>query len=561
MVQRASWKARLVVLRRFAESAGLLACLAAACAEPKRASTPVARQVPVPSKPSAAPVAKIARPSVLFASPSGAEGVDLDYLRELANQGFEVDYTDKLDELTRDRIRKYNVLVLFVTPDTFEVSDTQRASSPDRVESFVRLIDEFVADGGGVFLMPGETNIRKQRLSDLTEPWGARLPAESIVENNPNNVAAMPHSTYGTRLAYTDEIAPSPVSSGVHGLWYPYEPAYLAWMTTPLVVDEQWQVVVRASASAVTSPIDVHRSDAAPGLVARTTPEHRPALMAIRSVGAGRAALIAEWPQFSVGSGTKWIFDRDVLDRGLSGRASDFGKLLANTLAWLATPSLAAGALGGWTMHADRLQAPNSKDAVKAQFPAAGPTYDPATLARVVAPSGQSFFKGLIGAKSAYSSGSGSIADYARAARAAGLDFVVFLEDFDRMSKEKLAALTADCARSSGPDLLLLPGFAAESNIGNHLFFFSPHPEWPPDEVLTGPNHNLIYIQEQNSKGEFTGFMTRFMEWVANAYHPVNGQVGYYDFVDSLTGCAYSMRACIRWSACATTAKAVSSRI
>ena len=41
------------------------------------------------------------RPAILFASPQGAGygNVDLDYLKELHEHGFEVDYTDTLGEL------------------------------------------------------------------------------------------------------------------------------------------------------------------------------------------------------------------------------------------------------------------------------------------------------------------------------------------------------------------------------------------------------------------------------------------------------------------------------
>jgi hypothetical protein len=54
----------------------------------------------------------LSRPSVLFASPSGAATLDLDYLRELHAAGFEIDYTKSLDELTTARMRGFNAVVL-----------------------------------------------------------------------------------------------------------------------------------------------------------------------------------------------------------------------------------------------------------------------------------------------------------------------------------------------------------------------------------------------------------------------------------------------------------------
>jgi hypothetical protein len=242
---------------------------------------------------------------------------------------------------------------------------------------------------------------------------------------------------------------------------------------------------------------------------------------------------LAEWRQFSIGSGTKWIFDREVLSRGLAGRPSDFGALLSNTFRWLAEPSVAGAALGGWRTRADRLEPPNASETVKARYKAT--PYEPSALGHAPTDA-RRMFRGLIGARTTYSAGHSGVAEYARAARASGLDFVVFLEDFERMSREKLSALAVDCSRSSGPDLLLLPGFSITNNIGNHLFFFSPHPEWPPDSVLTGPQRNRLYMQEQAANGEFTGYGTQFLPWVLGTYAAHDGQVGYYNFADSPTG-------------------------
>ena len=473
------------------------------------------------------------RPAILFASPNGAAGLDFDYMRELSDAGFQIDYTDSLEELTPARIAQFNVLVLFATREALGKGDKGDSSSQKSVAEFNQTLDQYLAQGGGLLLMPDETNFRGQRLSELTDRWGARLPAEQIIEENPGNIAVMPHSAQGTRLAFTDQIAPSPVTTGVHGIWYPYEPAYFSAMTAPLLVDAHWDVPVRASATAITKAIDTSKVDTAPGLATRPRPERRPALLAIRTIGNGRLALLAEWRQFSIGSGTKWIFDREVLSRGLAGRPSDFGALLSNTFRWLAEPSAAGAALGGWRTRADHFQAPNASETVKARYRAT--PYDPSSVSHAPIDI-RKVFRGLIGARTTYSAGHSNVTEYARAARAAGLDFVVFLEDFERMSPEKLDALTTDCSRASGPDLLLLPGFSITSNIGNHLFFFSPHPQWPPDSVLTGPQRSRLYIQEQTPTGDFTGYGTQFLNWVLGAYSDHGGQVGYYDFKDSPTG-------------------------
>lgn len=59
------------------------------------------------------------RPAIMVHSPNGqgsVAGVDIEFLRELKAAGLEVDYADRHTEFTWDRIRNYNVLVLYTCP-------------------------------------------------------------------------------------------------------------------------------------------------------------------------------------------------------------------------------------------------------------------------------------------------------------------------------------------------------------------------------------------------------------------------------------------------------------
>ncbi|MCX7597652.1 MAG: hypothetical protein N2512_02110 [Armatimonadetes bacterium] len=476
------------------------------------------------------------RPAILFCG-----SVDRDYLRELQQKGFEVDYTESLSEATWDRISKFNVLVIFGTPDAYAVVYANEKSSPERVQSFVSLIERYLEAGGGVLLLPMEMNVLKQMVSDLTDNWGVKVPCEIIVESDPEKTGALTHSNQATPLAYTDQVLPSPVSDGVQGVWYPNTPAYNAAMTVPLILDENWQIVVRASQTARTQPVDLTKA-AAPieNPIIRAEPEASPPIFALRPYKAGRIAFCCQWPQFSVVAGTKWIYNREVLERGVKGKPSDFGRLLENTYRWLAEPSLESGALGGHVTFAEKLLPPNAREDVKREYKGYEERYwpyDPKALGEYALPENLKLYRGLIGVKSSYSSGTGTVEDYARMARELGLDFLVFMEDFSQLTREEFEQLKADCVRLSDDDLLLLAGFTITSNIGNHLFFFGPDPVWPIDKVLCGPDKSLLYIQEENDKGGFTGYLTPFLDWVLYAgYHCEDGQVGYYNFVGSPTG-------------------------
>jgi len=480
------------------------------------------------------------KPAILFCSPQGPSygWIDLAYLAELHAHEFEVDYTDDLGDITAERIKRYNVLVIYITPDAWEVTMRARPSSPEKVKTFAELIDRYAASGGGVFLMPTEGNMRRQVVRELTDLWGAKLPVETIEEKDRQKVASLSHASQDVPLALTDQVLPSPVSDGVRHVWYPIRPAYNAAQTGPIDVDASWQVVVKGSKTSVTRPVDLAKS-VMPELdrpFQRPEGVAEPTLFAIRQYQDGRVALINQWRQFSIGAGTKYIYNREALSRGLNGIPSDLGRLLENTYRWLAQPSLASGIFGGYVTTPDRLLPPNQKPETRKAYADRTWPYDPATLDTVVPPAHTRLFRGLIGAKTGYSSGNAGVEAYAKAAAYLGLDFLVFLDDFEQLTPEKLEQLKADCDRFSTDKLRLFPGFSITNNIGNRMFFYSPDPAWIPDYCLTGPNKKTLYIQEEDGKGGYTGYLTPFLDWVLGSYHVEKGQVGYFHFSASPHG-------------------------
>jgi hypothetical protein len=480
----------------------------------------------------ASPAFSEQKPAILFCSPQGvgAGWIDLQYLWELHDKGFEVDYTDSLADITADRIQRYNAVVLYVTPDGYEVALRNQPSSKEKVESFVAVIEKYVESGGGVLLFPHEQSIKKQYLQDLTDRWGAKLPLELIVETDKEKVGKLTNAAYEVPLAFTDQVLDSPVGAGVKGIWYPFREAYNAAQGGSIEVDSNWQVVVKASKTAETKPLDAKalQFQLPPGLLTRASVKE-PTLFAIRSLKSGRIALVNQWPQFSVGSGVKWIYNREVLERGVNGKPSDFGKLLENTYRWLAEPSLQNKAAGGYVTKADTLVAPNRRDAARKEFEYTFWYWEDEVMQWHRPPKFAPVFRGLIGAKTSYSSGKGTVKEYADAARKAGLRFVVFLDDFDKLTPEEFATLKADCKKYSDEDLLLLGGFTMDANTGDHMFFYGPDGKWPPEEVRTGPNKTLYDLQPQDKDGKFTGYNGKSFDWLFE-YHDQHGNIGYYNF-------------------------------
>ncbi len=109
---------------------------------------------------------------------------------------------------------------------------------------------------------------------------------------------------------------------------------------------------------------------------------------------------------------------------------------------------------------------------------------------------------GLIGARTALSTGSGTVADYVREAKAAHLSFIVFLEDLFKMDDGKWQQLVADCTACSDATFAAIPGLTYEDAQGNHLYVFADRVKLPAPSMLL-PDRRLATTQEMRSRAYF----------------------------------------------------------
>ncbi len=475
------------------------------------------------------PAAETSNPAILFCTPRGIASrpyLDLDWLREIHQQGFEPDYIDSVEEFTWDRIRQYNILVLFEAPPEGKgfpwgknfIGSHLFPAGVLSLEDYIGLVDRFLEAGGGVYLSVYTLNA-DNRVRKLIEPWGARLPLELHIETDETQIVPLPRMRGYEYLSFTDNIDPSPVSDGVNRLWLPYGRRYNASWTGPIAVSKDWQVVVRGSPTSHTEPVDLETSHwpGPPDPLVRPGGVKVPDLMAIRSFKNGRIFLQAQIPLFSFGQGTQWLYDRHSLSKGLNGIPSDYERLILNSFRWLAEPSLKAGGLGGFNANRERLTPPNLRPAAKEKL---NPHFHSSNPEHPV-------FRGLIGAETGLTGGTGTIAEFAAAAKSAGLDFVAFCEQFEKLTPELLRRLDDECRRHSDGELLLIPGYKAGTNIGNHMFFLGYDLPWPVPDVLTGPDNTLIRVQRK------VGEPTSFIAWVLYDHvRYYDHSVGFYDFRD-----------------------------
>ncbi|MEI8194696.1 MAG: hypothetical protein WCI73_02180 [Phycisphaerae bacterium] len=159
--------------------------------------------------------------------------------------------------------------------------------------------------------------------------------------------------------------------------------------------------------------------------------------------------------------------------------------VFSNTFRWLAEPSLASSTLGGYVQKPERLEEfkpkTNILTAADLLFPMErGKAWDPNELERPALSEGTTVedllsrrlgelptWHGLIGARSSLSGGADPPADMIAAARTAGLDYIVFLEDFTKMTPAKLEELKKLCAAACDDKFQAYHGLEIADNRGH----------------------------------------------------------------------------------------------
>jgi hypothetical protein len=497
-----------------------------------------------------APATPSGKPAILFCTWSTRGYVDFNYYQEMEKAGFRVDYLDSWADFSLDKIKGYNAIVLFSFP-TKTRQQFGPEGSPGKGWTYEQTLDavkQYLALGGGVIIdvdalrprAPAEqiTDDHMASIQSALNEFGAKVPYELF---NPPAAEIFPNPHLGNRpYFYASETLPSPVSDGVHGLWLPLILDGHGYLSAgPVVVDSNWTPVVRAGKTVNTKPIPMGSAETnyAPGTVVaglfeRDGGEMDSVVFAIRSVGPGRMALFNLKPDFHIGSGTKWFYDRITLDKGLNGKPSDFGKLLMNTLRWASAPSLGGAALGSADIPADRLIPPNLRPDIQAKLEVGHPTLKlPAPDAPVVEKN--KLFRGFVGARTALTTGTGSIQDYAQAAKAAHLDFVIFMEEGNKLDAEKLTTLEDDCKRYSDASLLLVPGFSYETNVGPHMLVYGPKLVLPTEpELVSKSKPGTFALQQEDEKGNYiaSALYLNYVFHIMDLTRPRENNVVYFDF-------------------------------
>jgi len=409
-------------------------------------------------------------PAVLFVGTYGGD-CSFELAGRLQQAGFAVDHIPypglEGQPLTWEQLRRYNVVVLM----GLGRANADMTLTP-RNEQSIAALRQFLAAGGGVFAVPvfGQMATEKPAQDAFYGPLGLTPLYAEIPADPESSVVA---TAWRLPYALTRNVVPSPVTEGVRALWYPVPSFRVGGQnhTIPLAVDDSWTVVLKGSPSSHTlsGPLQA-TNPTAPGTYRSEVP-----LAALRQVGKGRMVALGIAPQYLFSLTGSTTLEGIVLDRGLQGVPSDGYRLIENALRWLAEPSLAEGTLGGAPMRESLLENP-----YRTRF---GEPYD--WSGKVTFPPTEKAFPGVIGARTRYSSGKATAEEWVQAARAQGLAYLVFLEDFRTLSPEEFAQLKADCVRLSSAEFTAIPGFTIDDEVGNHYFYFGTTFPYPDRKFLS----------------------------------------------------------------------------
>ncbi len=446
--------------------------------------------------------------SILFLSLDPT--LDGTYRTNLLKSGYAVVTASLKTKLDPAFIRSFNVIVI----DQTVKAGNQYALFGQYTMDYqfnMNNVWSAVNDGAGLLIYPNLNDcggIGAAGFNQEIKPLGLRIYQAGAVDLTRlfNKWQAYGINGY----TWTEAIAPHPATEGLKRIYYAAGNARWddCYLTPPLNMDTNWTVLVKGmpesmigvSVACKWSPMEA------------VGPTSVPVLAAVRTVGKGRMAAFALSPNYvhrfgytlvkggMIGEAAVGPIDGIVLEKGDGQVPSDTGKFVMQLYRWLGENSKAGG-LGGYqggapVVLADTGVITNYQSVLELETMAMPPSWkhratsvrrasgesDFPELADPVTPGEIRYFKGLIGARTKYSDGKGTVAEYAQAARAAGYSVIVFSETFEKLSATGYAELMADCEKNTTADLVCLPGFDIMDPWDNHFLLiaapFYPRPQW-----------------------------------------------------------------------------------
>ncbi|MCG2660216.1 MAG: hypothetical protein L6437_08235 [Kiritimatiellae bacterium] len=373
-----------------------------------------------------------------------------------------------------ERLKKFNAIIWYAgcMGGSIGEGESHRFTPEMRDRANVRLeaLLKYVSQGGGLFIIvEGQRYAGKaveEYLNVILKGIGAQIIHEGIYDKEHTFISAPAPVVGKWEYFYTTNVEPHPVTKGVKMLYLPKlrgsEPGVQA-----VEYDKNWKVIIRGEKSCRGYFVghDNMLNTSKPGKY-----ESAPPIVAVRTLGKGRifAYSISYRHVIANYDNPAWQAITESEGDSLKGIPSHGNVLLANSLKWLAEPSLSIDGFGTYKPKAVRpVQFPKSVNWDERSFrvPDKDFTYpDGQKLNFIPISKG---VRGLIGVHTELTDGKGSIKDFADAAKKVGLSFIVFNEPLEMLTKDEFETLKKDCASLSDDAFYACPGIEFTDSLGN----------------------------------------------------------------------------------------------
>ena len=452
------------------------------------------------------------KPAILFVTNWGrANGGNEAYIKRLVDEGMSVSTTG-FDKVTPELLAKFDVVVIPALPpvDPNTRDATTAAISPAANVKLLAALDGYLQTGGGLlFAGPlwgwdiGWPHM--EATNAYLKKWNAEVIPELVLDKQ--NFYKQPYFLQQP-YSFTKNIPSSPVSEGVSNVWYPVDVNNNGGASPPstaaLKLGPEWTAVVKGDDTAGSYPI-INRATSAiadkPDLF-----KSAPPFGAIRETGKGRLAVIAITPVHTIWGYAHPVWQNVTMVEGDGYRKSDLARLFDNIYRWLGAPR-DGKTVGGYLMTANEAKGDVPWDWGAAQpIDWTKPTWTPIAEGGLMPASptgnmpygppalGMKHYRGLLGARTALTGGQGSITEYAAAGKKAGLNFIVFTEDFEKLTPETWNQFKKECAAVSNGDFLAIPGFEWRNPLGDRVIMAGPVAY--PDSSVFAPGTKQIVHQD-----------------------------------------------------------------
>ena len=367
-----------------------------------------------------------------------------------------------------DLLRQFNVAVIDV-PYENSIMDL----GPERRKAAAEAragLERYVNEGGSVLLILQAVRYASDQDQDYTnlliQGLGVQMLHEGVFDAKCKFTTRIADVLAPEGFFWTENITPGhPVTMGVRRLCLPEHHSGRNPGVVALKLSEDWRVLVRGQKSAQSYRVTAERET---DYASVSTYKSAPPIAAARTFGKGRVVAYSvptrcAHENYGVPG---WRMIVEETGNAEAGLPSDSGRLVLNAIKWLTETSRGNPKLGIFT----------SAEPLRVTFPKSV-EYD-----KHVFPKPVEGVRGIVGAKTALSDGKGRVADYARAAKAAGLSFVVFNESLEDLTAKGLEQLKAECKKASDDTFYACPGVEFTDDLDNRWAIWSERIAYPPTQ-------------------------------------------------------------------------------